>query len=255
MKVKSQAKAHQRWTADELEYLKNNHENKSCKEMASDLGVTLYAVQKQMSRLGLPGSRKRETRVWTDEETEYIQNNYLQYSDKEMAQSLNRPVYLITETRRKLGLSRRKRNKVGEKEEKYIIDHYKNQAAAEIAQYLDLPAATVIKTANKLGVYKILIRAEWTAETDEWLKENYKIKTSREIADDLNTTPAAVRNRIAVLGIKKEDVKERDLERVIRLPNSLANQIQNISSKTEKSFAETVIKILESAVAENTAER
>lgn len=71
------------WTATEIEFLKNNFENLTNKQLASKLKLTLTMVRTKCYELGM---KRMELEYWTEEQVAYLKANYKQIGDVEMAE-------------------------------------------------------------------------------------------------------------------------------------------------------------------------
>ena len=60
-----------RWNSDELKYLKENYGIKKLDDIAEYLNKTVLSVKHKAEREGIKSQRK-----WTDEQIQYLINNY-----------------------------------------------------------------------------------------------------------------------------------------------------------------------------------
>ena len=89
------------WTSEEIEYIKQNHETESPKMLSEKLGRTPGAIYQLKVRIGLTGKPVQEAKYKrsTDEEVNYIRENYGVISLAKIAANLKRSdsyVYNIT---------------------------------------------------------------------------------------------------------------------------------------------------------------
>lgn len=92
------------WTEQELEILKNNYSTKTFDEVLKLLpNRTSEAILGQAKKLGIHSKYNVET-YYTEEQKQYIINNFNILSDIEIANALNKPLSGVQEQRRKMGL-------------------------------------------------------------------------------------------------------------------------------------------------------
>ncbi|MFQ5633537.1 MAG: HNH endonuclease signature motif containing protein [bacterium] len=97
-----------RWTAEEDDFLRENHKNMTMQQMADALGRTKSAVQSRCSIFGL-----QKVHIWTPDEDEFLRANYLQMKNRELYDALGLPPCLapkisVCNRMRRLGLKRPK---------------------------------------------------------------------------------------------------------------------------------------------------
>lgn len=76
-----------RWTEEDNNYLRENFNKHTYKELAQLLNRSVEATKIQSKKLGL---RKAVANEWTKEEMEYLKENINKYSYEELGQLLNR---------------------------------------------------------------------------------------------------------------------------------------------------------------------
>lgn len=87
------------------------------------------------------------------------------------------------------------------KKELFIIDHYYSMTSGEIAKILDIPVTQIEYYANKNNLRKG--RFSFTEEENQYMKDNYLIKSYKEIADVLGYSEKQIRSRINNMGLTK----------------------------------------------------
>lgn len=94
------------WTKKEEEIIRNNYEKISRKELMNLLPQrTSVSIYHKAKELGL-NSFYYSSRLYSDDDIEYLQNNYLTKTDKELGEHLNRSPYGISQRLNILGLHR-----------------------------------------------------------------------------------------------------------------------------------------------------
>ena len=92
------------WTSSEIEYLKDNWHKKKTQEIAEELGRTYYSIYNKARKLGLGSNRAHHHRPWTEEEEEFLAENWGMFSMEHIAKKLNRTPHAIQIRAVKLGL-------------------------------------------------------------------------------------------------------------------------------------------------------
>lgn len=228
------------WTDSEDEYLKINYGEIPTKDIVKNLNITKRDLETRVRKLGLKMTEEQKarikgSRVWSDEEDNYLRNNYGEMTKDEIAKNLNIDKGLVVKRIEKLGLKmteEQRANLTGVKiwsdeEDAIIIKYYSTLTSTEIAKKLkNIPDWAVRRRAKFLGLSakdrpkksdKISENAkpkiekyEWDSEKDTYLTNNYGEITIKAIAENLGTTYSIVCKRITKLGLKMtEEQKER----------------------------------------------
>lgn len=92
-----------RWTKEEVEFLKNNYGAMSAKEIANIIGKTESSVTKKAMRENISAGKE-----WTDEEIEFLKKNYKDMTYRELSRHLNRTKTAIDLKINRLGLKKSK---------------------------------------------------------------------------------------------------------------------------------------------------
>lgn len=91
---------------------------------------------------------------YTNEEEEFLKENYLFLSNKELAKKLDRSLDGIIQKLKDLNLVRRKMNPYSEEEKKYIMDNIKKLSITQIAIDLNRTQGGVSKYVSKFRIKK-----------------------------------------------------------------------------------------------------
>lgn len=91
------------FTKYQKQFLKDNYQSMTAKDMAQSLGCKIYRVRMEMYTLGL---FKQVNRYWTDQEIQILKSNYQEKGDKEIGIMLGRTLKMIEKKRSYLGLKR-----------------------------------------------------------------------------------------------------------------------------------------------------
>lgn len=112
------------WSKEELEYLKNNAKNKSVKEMSNYLQRTPKAVRNRLEIIGisLRDLKNIQFESWSEEEDNFLRENYCNMTVKELEQHLNRTEKAIRSRKNKLKLNNKYDNLREKRGKEYYIN-------------------------------------------------------------------------------------------------------------------------------------
>lgn len=79
-----------KWTEEELNYLKENWCRKSTREIAKDLDRTYNSIYAKAEYINLGQNKADKNRLWTEEDIEYLENNWGYISIPTLGKNLNR---------------------------------------------------------------------------------------------------------------------------------------------------------------------
>lgn len=88
-------KGYHSWSEKDLEFLKNNYDKISTKDIALRLSVTENSITSKISQLQL-NKDKLSLNSWSDYEKEYVFKNYKKIPTKDIALHLNRTIGAVT---------------------------------------------------------------------------------------------------------------------------------------------------------------
>lgn len=148
-----------KWESKEIEYLINNYNLMTGKEIGNELNRTEKSIHKKAKKIGL----KKEKRVvlesndkvkkihWSDEEIKILKNNYLNIIFNELCNMIpNRSPYSIRKMASRLNIKKEERITIHQDKLKYIIDNFYIKSFDDIAKYVGLTAEQVYH----IGKYK-----------------------------------------------------------------------------------------------------
>ena len=105
------------WRDRETQFLIENYQGKTIKEIADLLNKSFKAVSSKVEKLSLkkdPTNIKRKLHInsnWSEDEIDYLVNNWRNVNDKGIAEKLNKTVKSIAAKRSRLSLVKDKTNK------------------------------------------------------------------------------------------------------------------------------------------------
>ena len=138
-------------------------------------------------------------KLWTQEEDDFLKQNYLTKSLKEIAEHLGRSEKACRSRANVIGI--RKLAPWTQEEDEYLKQNYLTKDLKEIAEHLGRSEKACTHRATiALSIKKVV---PWTQEEDDFLRQNYLTKDLKEIAEHLGRSKESCKNRASVLGIKK----------------------------------------------------
>lgn len=145
-------------------------------------------------------------RRWTEEEVEYLKNNYAKMTCEKMANKLNRSIGSIYVKVRKLNLPRKK--EIWTEDDDIYLEYFifsKDGKLKEAAEFLNRSLDTTRSRAATIRKKRkdYYICRKWTTEEDNYIKTNYKSVTYQAIALRLGRSRMAVTMRVQRLGLRK----------------------------------------------------
>ena len=137
-----------RWTTRDVEFMKQNYETMSYKEIAKILGHSEGSTATKLSSLGL--TKKRND--WSSDDVEFLKSNYATMMYSDMSKKLNRSEGAIRAKCFDLNLV--KKDAWTESELEFLKSNYSEMSNKEIADFLKRTENSVHLKANKLGLKK-----------------------------------------------------------------------------------------------------
>lgn len=170
-----------------------------------------------------------------------------------------------------------------EKEENFIKENWREKSDRELSKKLDRSINAIRNRRQKLDIRrpeshsgKFNQGIEWTKEKKEFLKENYEDMAYKEIANQLNTSTQAIKDKAARLNlekqrrlsedeiefIKRHHVAESDytIKKIAKELNLTFNQVSNaikrynLSYVNQEDFKDKEIKHLKHHYSEKTVD-
>ncbi len=175
-----------KWTEADRQFLRENYQNMTDKELAGHLNTSVHAVRYQRVELGL----KRNFRIWTREKDRFLRNNYVKMTNEELAVELKVSYYSLTFRLYTLRLRRFK--EWTPEQEQFLRDNYEVMSNAFLAKKL-----------SRLGLARKR-EWRWSKKKEDFLKAGYKRLSVSELADECGMPPDYIKNKIVELGLRKE---------------------------------------------------
>ena len=141
--------------------------------------------------------------TWTQEEDEYLRQNYLAKPWKEIAEYLGRTKAACIHRARKLGILKERTDIWTQEEDEFIRQNYGIKSIKEIAEYLGRTEVACRARVSKALGRKKKSTLPWIEEEDEYLRQNYGTKSLKEIAEYLGRSEYECKCRVSEFGLKK----------------------------------------------------
>lgn len=188
-------------------------------------------------------------RRWTEEEEEFLRENFQDINDAALATELKRTTHAIAERRRTNGLYRRESsdrwnvNQWSKKDEEYLKNH-PQEPLITTAKKLGRTVDAVKHKRKRLGVKSY---SKWTKQEKEFLEEHYGDWKANEIADHLGKTIDQVYNQARRQDLKAVELKkwtEEEVEFLERMQDAwLDRNIADYLDRTPQSVRDKKSRI------------
>ena len=191
------------WSEEEVNILVGLSSKVYIREIAKILNRTEGAIITKANRLGLDYVTLKK--VYTDEELQYIKDNWGIIAVTDMARNLGVSRYMIQIQADKMNLPKLGNNpyrKWTKEEIKKLERLAPKKSITELAKYFNTTNLAITSVAYKNGIYLNDDKIHWTEEDNELLRELAKTMDLSEIATKMNKTTSAVR-----MQAKRQNIK------------------------------------------------
>lgn len=139
---------------------------------------------------------------YTEEQIQYIKDNYVNLETKEIATKLNITPTKVSYIANKLGLKKQSHAKWTEEQLDFLRNNYINMTSEEISKKVKHTVHAVNTKRVELGLIR---HNSWTEEEIAYLKENYDKATRKELSNKMNRTATAIEAKCKDLGLIKKE--------------------------------------------------
>ena len=139
---------------------------------------------------------------WSDDELNYLTENYASMRIQDIADHLGRAATSIPPIAKKLGLKKQIHKPWSEKENAYLMEHYIDMTSAQLAKKFGRTIPSVNAQRDRLGLVR---NAPWSEDEVKFLQDNYESMTYEQIGKYLNRTTTAVDAKCFGLGLYKKE--------------------------------------------------
>lgn len=175
-------------------------------------------------------------RNYTNEDIEYIKNNYNKLTVKQIAEILSKSENSIYNAIRKLGLKKQVHKSWSDADNIFLKENYLNMSNSDLAKALHRSFNSVSAQLDRLN----LVRAKaWTDEEEMYLINNFKQFSHKEIGKALNRTEQAIRAKCFDLNLYKKDVPwtENELDYIKSNYQEISNsELSKVLNRTENAI-------------------
>lgn len=192
-----------RWTDEEEKILTELSSKVYIRELAKILNRTEAAIISKASKMGLDYITLKK--VYTEEELEYIKDNWGIVSVNDIARNLGVSRIMIQTQADKMGLPKLGKNPPKKWTEDELIKLRKmasKKSITELAKYFKTTNTAIITVAHKNSIYLNDDKIHWTDEDNELLRELAKTMDLSEIAEKMNRSQSAIR-----IQAKRQNIK------------------------------------------------
>lgn len=183
------------YTNEELNYIKNNYNNKTIKEISQGINKSFNSVCNAVRKLGL---KKQIHNEWTEEEINFLKSNYINMTSAEISYHIAHSVDAINTMRDKLNLVRN-RNWTNE-EIQFLKDNFESMMFCDLSKIMNRTDGALRAKCFDLNLFK---NTPWSDDEINFVKENYMEMKTSDISKILNRTMSAIELKAARLGLKK----------------------------------------------------
>lgn len=210
------------WTDEDNEFLLANYRHMTYRAIGEARGHKYGGVRTQARLMGLKKSVKINSAItvqnWTDQENEFLENNYRLMTHAEMSKELNDKSVIVHRTPdavrnqcRFLGLFKQSRSKDKEKDKAnkaFMRANYKEMTHQEMAEHLGIKKFDVSRYCTRYNLRK---EKAWNDEDDLKITKMREMKMSvREIAVFFpERTESSIQQRFQTLAAKSKQTKPK----------------------------------------------
>lgn len=182
------------WSEEEVNILTELSSKVYIRELAKILNRTEGAIISKANKMGLDYITLKK--VYTDEELQYIKDNWGIIAVTDMARNLVVSRIMIQAQADKMNLPKLGNNPYRKWTEEELIKLRRlasKKSITELARYFDTTNDAIITVAHKNGIYLNDDKIHWTEEDNAVLRELAKTLDLSELAIKMNRAPSAVR--------------------------------------------------------------
>ena len=183
------------YTNEDLDYIKNNYQNLTVKQLTEELNKTENSVYNAIRKLGL---KKQKHSKWTDEEIIFLKDNYINMTSEELSNYINHSVDAINAMKDRLNLIK---NKDWSNDEiQFLKDNFETTLFCDLSNILGRTEGAIRAKCFDLKLFK---NNPWTEYEIDFVKNNYMEMKTKDISKILNRTVSSIELKASRLGLKK----------------------------------------------------
>ncbi|MFD1777971.1 hypothetical protein ACFSFW_04765 [Fredinandcohnia salidurans] len=157
--VETIKKNKRKWSSEDIEFLKANYKKIPPLEICQSLGISMGNMYRMAKYYGLQESTSSDKfhinsyRPWTEEETNFLIENHLNMTQKEISEFLGRPVSSIIKKKSYIGLKKYERKKDWSRQDiDFLKENYKSGSIIEMMDQLGRTFKAIHTKANELNL-------------------------------------------------------------------------------------------------------
>jgi predicted transcriptional regulator len=139
-------------------------------------------------------------RNYTDEEIQYVKNNFKNMTIKQIANNLNKKESSVYNVVRKLGLVKQAHSKWTDEEVEFLKENYIHMTSEEISEYVKHSVDAINTMRDRLGLIR---NKNWSESEIQFLKDNFESTLFSELSKTLGRTENAIREKCFDLSLFK----------------------------------------------------
>lgn len=144
----------------------------------------------------------KQFKNYSEEEINYIINNFQNSTNKQIAEYLGKSTSSITYVANKLKLVKQPHKQWTQKDIDYLKEHYLEMSSEELSKKLGCTINAVNSKCTLYGLYK---STPWIDEEEQFLLDNYLKMTHAEMGKYLHRTEQAIRAKCFELNLYKKE--------------------------------------------------
>lgn len=137
---------------------------------------------------------------YTEEEIQYVKNNFKNMTIKQIANNLNKKESSVYNVVRKLGLIKQEHNKWSDEEIEFLKTNYISMTSEEISCYIKHSVDAINTMRDRLGLIR---NKHWSEKEIQFLKDNFELTLFSELSKVLGRTEGAIRAKCFDLNLFK----------------------------------------------------
>ena len=141
-----------------------------------------------------------KVRNYTEEEIQYIKNNFANMTIKQIANNLNKKENSVYNVVRKLGLIKQEHNKWTDEEIIFLKANYVHMTSEEISHYIKHSIDAINTMRDRLNLVR---NKNWSNTEIQFLKGNFESTLFSELSKVLGRTESAIRAKCFELNLFK----------------------------------------------------
>ena len=176
------------FTEEDKNFIEKNASKMTVCELATKLNRSTGSIKSYLKGHNIKCEYERATRM-TEEEINYIKNNYLFMNWAQLAKTMHRDITTIYRIKRQLNLKTKGRL-LSEEEKEFIKNNYTTMNDVQIAKHLERNVRAIWHFRHR---HNLISKYNLTVEEKEFIKNNYEKLSISQISKKLNRTEQTIK--------------------------------------------------------------